>query len=266
MDAQSWSPPAAFSDQSGPGRGGDEDLADALSIASKSAKGHVAVLGRQDHLLDGGHLGGSELARAGTQARRPVGEFAGVFGSSPSAVSPRFQAEDAQDDGQGKERFGAGNGVKNASLGLSFWETVSTKVEARGAEQGEQEANDGGEHPSLLLPPSHRIECVLQVLADRGGGNDGTEAASSPGGNGETGDLHVVGNGRGAAANDMFSEPVVVGTPGARRVRDVRYHPGRFRCASENRNDIRGAANANKKLRMSSFAAGLCSSALQVAQ
>jgi hypothetical protein len=122
--------------------------------------------------------------------------------------------------------------VKNASLGLPFWETVSTKVETRGAEQGEQEANDGGEHPSLLLPPSHRIECVLQVVADRVGGDNGTEAASSPGGNGGTGDLHVVGNGRGAAANDMFAEPVVVSTPGVRRVRDGRYHPGRFRYAS----------------------------------
>lgn len=60
---------------------------------------------------------------------------------------------------------------------------------------------------------------------------------------------------RGSARS--FCGPQVVGTPGVRRVRDGRYHPGRFRCASEKRNDIEGAANANKKLRVSSFAAVL---------
>jgi hypothetical protein len=33
-------------------------------------------------------------------------------------VPPRFQAEDAQDDGQGKEGLGAGDGTRNAGFGL----------------------------------------------------------------------------------------------------------------------------------------------------
>lgn len=52
----------------------------------------------------------------------------------------------------------------------------------------------------------------------------------------------------------MFAESMVVGTPSLRRVRDGGYHPGRLRGASGIRNDIEGAAIANKQFRMSSFA------------
>jgi hypothetical protein len=46
-----------------------------------------------------------------------------------------------------------------------------------------------------------------------------------------------------------------VGAPSMGRARDSGRHPGRLRCSSKSRNDIEGAAIANKKLRMSSFAA-----------
>jgi hypothetical protein len=76
-----------------------------------------------------------------------------------------------------------------------------------------------------------------------------------PGGNGGTGDLHVLGNGPGAATNAMFAKAMVVGAPSLRLGRDSGNHPRRLPCTSENRNDIEGAATANTKLRMSSFAA-----------
>jgi hypothetical protein len=82
-----------------------------------------------------------------------------------------------------------------------------------------------------------------------------------PGGNGGTGDLHVLGNGPGAATNAMFAKAMVVGAPSLRLGRDSGNHPRRFPCTSENRNDIEGAATANTKFRMSSFAAGLSAAA-----
>ena len=55
----------------------------------------------------------------------------------------------------------------------------------------------------------------------------------------------------------MFEEPVVLGSPSVRQVRDGGYLPGRFRCASESRKDIESAATSNKKLGMPSLAARL---------
>jgi hypothetical protein len=105
------------------------------------------------------------------------------------------------------------------------------------------------------LPPGAAIECVLQILADGCGGHDGTKAAPSPGGNGGTRDVNVLGKCVGAATSDVFAQPVVVGASCPRCLRDSRCHPQRISCASKNLNDIKGAAFANKKLRMSSFAA-----------
>ena len=160
MDALAWSPPTAFANKSGPCSGGGEDLADALGVASESAKGHVTVFGRQDHVLDGGQFDGGELARARMRARRPVCELAGILGSPPGVVAAGFQVEDAQDNGQGKECFGAGDGAKNAGLGFGFRKPIPGEAEAGSTEQGEQQANNSSEHPSLFLPPGAGIESM----------------------------------------------------------------------------------------------------------
>jgi hypothetical protein len=131
MDALARTAPAMLTNELGPGCRGGEDLADALGITSKGAKRHVPVLGRQHHLLDGGHFVAGELARACPWARRSVGEVAGYLCSSPSMVAPRFEADDVQDGGQGKEGFGAGDGAKEPGLGLSFRETIFIEGEAR---------------------------------------------------------------------------------------------------------------------------------------
>jgi hypothetical protein len=68
-------------------------------------------------------------------------------------------------------------------------------------------------------------------------------------------DLNVVGNGRRAAANDVFAQTMIVSAACPRRVRDCGCHPRSITGTSENLNDIEAAALANKKFKMSSFAA-----------
>jgi hypothetical protein len=211
MNTLAWSPPTAFANKLGPGGGGGEDVADALGVASESAKRHVAVFGRQDHVLDGGHFGGGELARARTRARRPVGEFANCFGSPPSVVPPRFQSEDAQDYGQGKERFGAGDGTKNTGFRLALGKAHPGKTEPRSTKQGEQQTNNSGERSRPLLPAYAGIEGVLLLLVERFRRDDRAEAASSPGGSGGAWNLDVTGDDLGATTNDLFAKAMVIG-------------------------------------------------------
>jgi hypothetical protein len=68
-----------------PGRGGYEDVADALGVASESAKRHVAVLGRQDHVLDGGHFEGVLLLLVERVRRDDRAEAASSPGGSGGA-------------------------------------------------------------------------------------------------------------------------------------------------------------------------------------
>ena len=144
----------------------------------------MPVLGRQHHLFDGGYFVAVELARARSWARRAVGEIAGFLCSPPGMVAPRLEADDVEDGSQGKECIGTGDGAKEPSLGLSFRETIFVEGEAGSTKQSEQEANNGGKAPCPFLPPGTGSEYELEVLADRVGCNDGTDAALAPGGNG----------------------------------------------------------------------------------
>jgi hypothetical protein len=98
---------------------------------------------------------------------------------------------------------------------------------------------------------------VLPILVERFRRDDRAEAAPSPGGNGGTWDLNVLGNGHGATTNDVFAKAMVVGASCPRRVRDGGCHPRRITCTSENLNDIEEAALANKKFRMSAYTAAV---------
>jgi hypothetical protein len=172
-------------------------------------------------------------------------------------VPPRFEADDTQDDGQGKERFGAGDCAKNAGFRLSFWEPASGEAEPGSTKQGEQQTNNSGKNSRPLLPTCAGIARVLPILVERFRRDDRTEAAPSPGGNCGTWDLNVPSNGHCATTNDVFAKAMVVGASRPRRVRDGGCHPRRITCTSENLNDIEEAALANKKFRMSAYTAGL---------
>ena len=139
-------------------------------------------------------------------------ELAGLFGSPPGVVAPWFERGDVQDGGHGKEGFGAGDGVKDAGFGLTFWETNSIEGEAGGTKQGEQEAHDGGEHSRAFLPTRAGIERVLLVV-EHLRRHDGAKSTASPRGNGRPRDVNVLGNGHGAATNDVFAKTMVVGAP-----------------------------------------------------
>ena len=162
-----WSPPTAFADKPVPGTGRGEDLADSLGIASQGTQRHVPVLGRQHHLFDGGHLVAGELAMACARTRRPVSERTRIFRSSPGVVPPRFEADDTQDDGQGKERFGAGDCAKNAGFRVSLWEPASGEAEPGSTKQGEQQTNNSGKNSRPLLPTCAGIARVLPILVER---------------------------------------------------------------------------------------------------
>jgi hypothetical protein len=257
MNTLARSPPTAFTDKFGPGTGRGEDLADSLAIASQGTERHVPVLGRQHHLFDCGHLVAGELARACARTRRPVGEFADIFRSPPGVVLPRFEADDAQDGDQGKKGLGAGDCAKNSGFGLSLWETVSIEAKTGSTKQGEQEADDSSEHSCPLLPACTGIERVLLFLVERFRRDHWEEAPPSPAGNGGTWDLNVFGNGHSATMNDVFAQTMVVGASCSRRVRDCGCHPKRITGTWENLNDIEAAALANKKFKMSSFAASI---------
>ena len=58
VNAKTRPAPTAFANEPGPGGRGGEDFADALGVEAQSAQWHVAVLGREDHVLDGRNLGG----------------------------------------------------------------------------------------------------------------------------------------------------------------------------------------------------------------
>lgn len=63
---------------------GREDLADALGVEAEGAQGHVAVLGSENHVFDGGDLGGRELAGHGSRTWGTIVE--------PQGMATRFQA------------------------------------------------------------------------------------------------------------------------------------------------------------------------------
>jgi len=163
--------------------------------------------------------------------------------------------DDVQDGGQRKEAFAAGDGAKDPGLCLSFRKTKPIEAKGRSPEQGEQESNDSGEHASPCLPADAGIECELEVLAERVGGDNGAETASSPAGYGGTRNLNVLGNGGDTATKNVFPKAMVVGATGVRCRRDGGGHPQRISFVSENLNDIEGAALANKKCKMSPLAA-----------
>jgi hypothetical protein len=135
--------------------------------------------------------------------------------------------------------------------------TFTGKGETGSTKRGEQEANHSGEEPCAFFPGSAGIESGLPLLVEWLRGHDRAQSALSPGGNGGTRDVDVLGNGRDATPNDVFAQAVVVGAPSVRLGRDRGSHPGRIFFASGNLNDIEGAALANRKFRMSSHAARL---------
>ena len=88
-----------------------------------------------------------------------------------------------------------------------------------------KEADDGSEHSGPLLPACTGIERVLLFLVERFRGDDRAEAAPSPGGDGGTWDLNVLGNGYGATMNDVLAKAMVVAAPCLRCVPDAGCHP-----------------------------------------
>jgi hypothetical protein len=94
MDALTRPNPTSHSDELGPSGGRGEDLTDALGMNGQRAQRHVSLLGRQYHLLDVCHLGGSELARALRDAQPAFARDPArilVAGATASALAIRIE-------------------------------------------------------------------------------------------------------------------------------------------------------------------------------
>ena len=180
---------------------------------SSRAQSHVAVFGRQHHILDVGHLHGQELARAGSRAGGPVVQAANQGGGAvPCLVSRGFETSDPQEHGEWKKRFRAGDGARDSGLGRAFGQPLASEAETGSAEQGKEKPHNSREDSHLLIDLCERVHQLLAFLLNRLHGDDRALAAPSPGGNSRSRDRRVLGHASGAGTNHLVPEPVVVGT------------------------------------------------------
>ena len=169
------------------------------------------------HVRNWGELAGGCAWTGGA-----VFKLASTLGSSPAMIAARLETDDAQDQGKWHKWLGAGDGRKDAGLGLAFRKPLAGEAEAGSSKQGKQEANNSSKESCLLLPAGCGIQHTLLVQAEGLGGDHRTEAALSPGGNRRARDLDVPGDGLGAAANDVFAEAMVIGAASLRSSRGGR--------------------------------------------
>ena len=202
----SWPTPTALAYQLGPGRDRGEDLADALGVASKCSQRHVAVLGCEHHVLDGGDLGGRELTRVGAGARGTVVQGTGCSSVAPGMKAGAFEAEDLEDEGKREDGLRALDGSGDIRLGRALGESSAGKAEARDAEQNQQESDHGGEDACSTVELDDGLKQVLPLLLQGFDRDDWTQATPLPGRDGGAWDGDVPRKGSGAGAEHMFAQ------------------------------------------------------------
>src|ERR1035438_1340212 len=102
VSAKARAAPTALANEPSPRGDGREDLANALGVEAEGAQGHVAVLGSENHVFDGGDLGGRELAGHGSpRTWGTIVEAAGDGDALPRVVAGRRQADDPKDQIEG---------------------------------------------------------------------------------------------------------------------------------------------------------------------
>jgi hypothetical protein len=211
MNALPWSTPTSRSDELGPGGDRGEDLADALGMDGQCAQRHVSFLGRQHHVLDVGHLGGRELARAGSRARGAIIQTANRRGGSvPSVVSAVFEMRDTQDHGEGEEWFCTGDGTQDSGFGAAFGEPLASEGEAGSAEHRQENSDNGREDAHSAIKLRYGVDHLLAVLVNRFDCDDRSRTAAAPSGHGRAWDSHVLGQASGTGPDHLLPNTVVV--------------------------------------------------------
>ena len=210
MDAEPRSAPAALSNEAGPRARGGEDHADALGVEAQGAQGHVAIFGRQNHVLHGTDLSGRQLAGHGARTWRAIGEAADYGDATPRMVSRWRQTDDPQHEIQGQGGQGARDRAEDAGLGRAFGETLAGEAEPGGPQEREQKAHCRGQNPGPLLQLVDGGEELLAVVAERFEADDGARTATLPTGDGRARDVQSVAQPAHAGAVHVLAKAVVV--------------------------------------------------------
>jgi hypothetical protein len=227
VEAASRPTPAALADELGPRGDRGKDLADTLGVEGEGTQRHVAVLGSEHHALDGGDLHGRELAGVGAWAGGAIVEGAGRASVPPGMVASRFEAEEPEDESKRKDRLRAFDGAEDIRLGRALGESPAGKAEPRDAEQGEQEANDGGQNSGSTLELGDGLEEMVLVLTEGLDGHDRTQASPLPGRDGGARDGDMPREESGAGSDHMFAQAVVISATHARSGGGSGRHRGR---------------------------------------
>ena len=238
MDPESRTTPATVPDESIPGGCRGKDDAEPLGEPRERAGGDVAVVGGGDQLADAADLVGRQPVRRGLRAGGPVLELAGLLRAPPGVVAGRRESDHAEEP---LERHGfprAVEGPHEAALGVRVRDASAREVEAEGAHERDEHAQDRGAAPEAApqagdLRPQVGLR-PLGVLKRDHAPTRGPEPTRrrGPRDAGARGDRDV------ARSPDELAESVVVGP-----ARAGRCHPGIFDSARRSINPTPGRAD-----------------------
>jgi hypothetical protein len=171
MNAKARPAPATLADEPGPRGCGGEDLADALGEEAQGAQGHVAVLGSEDHVLDGGDLGGRELAGHGARTWGAIVEAADHSDASPRVVARGRHTEDSQDQRERQSKRpapGIFSDIRHAAVAYRFVRNVPERSWVPRQRRGGGPHRPRREGEATRLPKQLADPGALPGSADRG--------------------------------------------------------------------------------------------------
>ncbi len=180
VDAAAGPEPAALADESVPGGGRREDLAEALGEEGDAAHGEVAVGVVGDHLVHGPDLGSGELSRGGLGAAVAIVKEAVRLKPTPGLVAGGGKAEDAEGDGQRHASGGPADGVENLELGGAGGEAIYHEASAAEADEQEEKPQEGEEEVDAALELEHLGLEFLVIAVEELGGDDGARTSAEP--------------------------------------------------------------------------------------
>ena len=110
-------------------------------------------LRREDHVLDGRNLDGGELGGHGSRTWGAIVEAADDGDAAPSVVARSWQADDSENETNGRGRLCADDSTQDARLGVALGKPLACETKPGGTMEREQKADGGGQdlHSRLQL-------------------------------------------------------------------------------------------------------------------
>jgi hypothetical protein len=199
VHAHARTAPAVHAFEASPRGDGHENLARPLREEAERAQGHVTQTGIEHHVLDRGDLLARQLAGHRARAGWLVVEPADLGRAVPGVIARRRHTDDPEDQHERQYRLSAGDRAQQAGFVVPRGQPLVTEAEPGGAQQREQEPDDGGQDllaSSQLLDP---VQQWLPVLAELFEGDHGPRPTAPPRGGGRARDVEVVELREGAA-------------------------------------------------------------------